>query len=220
MGNNAGNNSILSELKQGSVELGEAFADILNSMILESGLMNPKAVPFEIVPPSWKKLVLKPDKTPEELEKLDVVLKQCIYEIAESYLLYIAKKTQNTTGKLEYCQYENYMLNSRFGRVGVLNSNDYVTQNKVKIKNAFTKLSAHGEEKGDDLIDKHDMAAYIYALINTVRKDAHNKFAGFEINGSITPMEFAVNDSFMFEPEDNLFALKLRVGYKFLNGQL
>lgn len=220
MADNSGNNSILSELKNGSVELGEAFADVLNLMVMESGRVNPKAESFEIVPPSWKKLVLKPDKTPEEFEKLDKVLKQSIYEIAESYLLFIAKKTQNTTGKLEYNQYENYMLNSRFGRMGMLNSSDYINQNKEKIKNAFAKLSAHGEESGDNLIDKDDMAAYIYALINVVKRDANNKFAGFEINGSIEPMQFAVNDSFLFEAEDNMMSLKLRVGYKFLNGQL
>ena len=140
MADNSGNNSILSELKNGSVELGEAFADVLNLMVMESGRVNPKAESFEIVPPSWKKLVLKPDKTPEEFEKLDKVLKQSIYEIAESYLLFIAKKTQNTTGKLEYNQFENYMLNSRFGRVATLNSSDYVNKNKEKIL-VFQKYS-------------------------------------------------------------------------------
>lgn len=214
---NLSRTSILTELSNGNVELGEAFALILNDMVVQSGITNPDAEPFEIVPDSWRKLAAKPDKTPQDIKTLDASFKEEIQTLAESYLLFMARETRNLTGKLDYAQFEAYMLKYRFGRYDVMNKPEYLNKIKVQIKNAFKKLSSHGEPTGDNLIDKKDMAAFIYSLTTKSKRDANNKFLGFEINGIIKPEDYAVNEHILFEAEDNLISLKLRVAYKMLN---
>lgn len=209
--------SILSELANGNAELGQAFAMIINDMVVQNGITNPKAENFDIVPKSWRDLANKPDKTEEDYKKLENNFNTAVREFAESYLLFIAKEVKNLTGKLEYPQYEAYMLKYRFGHYNVMNKPEYLNKVKVQIKNAFNKISAHGEATGDNLIDKKDMAAFIYAIATKSKRDNNNKFSGFQINGIITPEEYAVNESNLFEPEDNLLSLKLRMAYKILN---
>ena len=208
--------SILTELPNGNAELGEAFAVIINDMVVQSGITNPQSEPFEVTQKSWRQLADKPDKTPEDIEKLDKIFKDSIYELAESYLLFIARQTKNLTGKIDYNQYESYMLKFRFGRYDVMNKPEYLNKIKIQIKNAFNKLASHGEAQGDNLIDKHDMAAYIYALSTRSKHNESGAFAGFEINGIIKPEEYAVNENNLFEAEDNLMSFKLRIAYKAL----
>ncbi len=205
--------SILQELSGGNAELGEAFALIIDDMVVQSGITNPEAEPFDVTPDSWRTLASKPNKSPDEIKELDESLKAEIYSLAESYLLYIARETRNLTGKLEYQQYEAFLLKHRFGRYDVMNKPEYLNKVKVQIRNAFNKISAHGEPAGDNLIDKHDMAAYIYALATRSRRDENGKFLGFEINGYIKPEEYAVSENNLFEADDNLFSVKLRVAF-------
>lgn len=211
--------SILQELSGGNAELGEAFALILDDMITQSGIQNPDSEPFDVVPNSWRALADKPNKTPEDIKTLDETLKLEIYSLAESFLLYIAKETRNLTGKLEYQQYEAYMLKHRFGRYDVMNKPEYINTVKVQIRNAFNKISAHGEPSGDKLIDKHDMASFIYALAMRSRRDEKGNFTGFDLNGYIKPEEYAVSENNLFDADDNLFSVKLRVAYKMLNSK-
>ncbi len=215
--NNISRTSILTELSGGNAELGEAFALIINDMVVQSGITNPEAEPFDVVPDSWRALANKPDKTPEDIKTLDDTFKEEVRLLAESYLLYMARQTRNLTGKLDYAQYEAYMLKFRFGRYDIMNKPEYLSKVKVQIKNAFKKISAHGEEQGDNLIDKVDMAAFIFAISTKSKRDENNKFTGFEINGLIKPEDYAVNENNLFQAEDNLFSVKLRVAYKMLN---
>ncbi len=209
--------SILKELSGGNAELGEAFAMVINDMVVQSGITNPKAESYEFVSKSWKNLAAKPDKTPEDFQKLDDMFKEEIHAHAQSYLLFMAKVTGNLTGKLDYYQYEKFLLKYRFGRYDVMNKPEYLTKVKTQIKNAFKKISAHGEASGDNLIDKADMAAYIYALTTNTSRNAAGEFNGFEINGTITPESYAVNENLLFRDEDNMFSIKLRLGYKMLS---
>ena len=212
--------SILKELSNGNVELGEAFAYIINDMVVQSGITNPQAETFDVVPDSWRELANKPDKTPEDIKNLDDSFKEEVKFLAESYLLYIARETKNLTGKIDYAQYEAYLLKYRFGRYDIMNKPEYLNKVKLQIRNAFNKIAAHGEASGDNLIDKNDMAAYLYALSTKSRRDDNNNFLGFEINGLIKPEDYAVNEKFLFEPDDNLFSVKLRIAYKVLNNLL
>lgn len=217
---NTARTSILTELSGGNAELGEAFALIINDMVMQSGITNPKAEPFEVVPSSWRKLAAKENKTPEEIKQLDETLKEEIQSLAESYLLFMAKESRNLTGKLDYNQYESFMLKYRFGHFAAMNRPDYMAKVKIQIKTAFDKISAHGEKAGDRLIDKTDMTAFVYAISTKSRRDANNEFLGFEINGIIEPEEYAVSEKLLFENEDNLFSVKLRTAYKILNNTL
>ena len=162
----------------------------------------------------------KPDKTQEDFQTLDKTFKEEVDLLAQSYLLYMARETRNLTGKIDYAQYEAYMLKYRFGRYDVMNKPEYLNKIKVQIKNAFKKIAAHGEPNGDNLIDKYDMAAFIYAISTKSRRDENNNFLGFQINGLIKPEDYAVNESNLFEADDNLFSVKLRLAYKILNNQL
>ncbi len=218
---NTARTSILTELSGGNAELGEAFALIINDMVMQSGITNPKAEPFEVVPSSWRKLAAKENKTPAEIKQLDETLKEEIQSLAESYLLFMAKESRNLTGKLDYNQYESFMLKYRFGHYNVMNRPDYMAKVKAQLKTAFDKISAHGESTGGDrLIDKSDMSAFVYAITTKSRRDENNKFLGFEINGIIEPEEYAVSEKQLFENEDNLFSVKLRTAYKILNNTL
>lgn len=213
--------SILTELPNGNSELGEAFAMVINSMVTQSGITNPKGEDFDVVSKKWRELAGKPDKTPEDLEKLDKTFKDNVNEIAQSYLLFIARQVGNTTGKLTYEDYEKYMFKYRFGHYDIENKPEYINKVKVMIKNAFHKLSAHGETSGGDaLIDKNDMASFIYAISTKVQHDEKEGFKGFAIDGIITPLNYSVDESNLFAPEDNLFSLKMRIGYKVLNNLL
>ena len=51
-GQNTQRTSILKELSGGNVELGEAFALIIADMVMQTGITNPKAEPFDVVPDS------------------------------------------------------------------------------------------------------------------------------------------------------------------------
>lgn len=217
-GQNIQRTSILKELSGGNAELGEAFALILNDMVVQSGITNPKAEPFDIVSKSWRALAAKPDKTAEDLEKLDKTFKDEIRGLAESYLLFMAKETGNLTGKLDYHQYEAYQLKYRFGHYNVMNKPEYLTQVKTQLRNGFNKISAHGEASGgDNLIDKIDIAAFIYALATKTKRDENNNFKGFEIDGIITPENYAVSEKLLFmDVEDNMMSMKLRLGYNML----
>ena len=212
--------SILNELSGGNAELGEAFALVINDMVKQSGITNPKAEEFVLVPKSWKELANKQNKTPEDIKKLDETFKEEVKTLAESYLLYMARETKNLTGKIDYAQYEAFMLKYRFGHYDVMNKPEYLNKVKTQLRTAFQKLATHGEATGDNLIDKNDMAAFIFAIATRSRHDANNKFAGFEINGVIKPEEYAVCENLLFETGDNLFSIKLRIAYKSLNNLL
>lgn len=212
--------SILKELANGNAELGQAVGLLLNDMVTQSGITNPKAEAFEVLPNSWRKLADKPDKTPDDIKKLDDTLKEEIQSLAESYLLFMARETGNLTGKLDYSQYEAYQFRYRFGHYDLMNRPDYFAKIKIQIRNGFNKLSAHGEPSGDNLIDKDDMAAYIYAMATKSRRGPNKQFLGFQINGIITPEEYAVNEANLFAAEDNLFSLKMRVAYRILHNTL
>ena len=218
-GQNFNKTTILNELSGGSTELGEAFAVIIDNMVYQTGITNPKAEPFQVVPESWLKLAAKPDKTQEDIQTLDNKIKEEINFLAISFLLYIAKETKNLTGKLEYQQYEAYMIKHRFGRYNISHNMEYMTKIKKEIRIAFDKIAGHGEKENDGLIDKYDMAAFLYALCTKSSHSEDGKFTGFEINGMFTAEEYATNEACLFKEGDNIFSIKLRTAYKVLNNK-
>ncbi len=210
--------SLLTELSGGNLEFGKAFALTLNDMLTQSGLRNPKSEIFEIMPPSWKKLSDKKNKTSEENAKLAYEFNNAIRDLAKSYLFFIARETGNLTGKIDYAQYETYMMKYRFGHYSSMNKPEYLAEIKPKIRNAFDKICSHGEEKSSEkLIDKEKMAEFLYALTIVSNRTEENEFNGFKILGTIDPREFAVNEHFLFEKGDNMFSLKLKIAHNMLN---
>ncbi|MBE7712203.1 MAG: hypothetical protein E7Z87_00490 [Cyanobacteria bacterium SIG26] len=218
-GQNLQRTSILKELSDGNAELGEGFAQVIDNMVMQSGITNPKGETYEIVTRSWKNLASNPDKTPEDIKKLDVQFKSEINTLAASYLLYMAREVGNLTGKLDYFQYETFVIKHRFSRYDTMNKPEYMAQVKQQIRNAFNKIANHGEETGDNLIDKKDMAAYIYALATKTKRDENNNFVGYEIDGILTPEAYAVSENMLFRNDDNMISIKIRLGYKMMFGE-
>ena len=211
--------TIQSELPDANYELGQGFAFAINDMVVQSGITNPKASPLDIVPPSWKKLANTDPMTTDIIKKLDEVLFGEINLLAQSYLLFIARETKNTTGQITLEQYEEFLFKYRFGHYSVMNRANYTDEVKAKIKIAFGKIVSHGtQEKDHDVITKEDMAYFIYALMTNSRRNEKDEFIGFSINGTIKPEDYALNEHFLFEDRDNLFSGKLRIAYKAMNG--
>ncbi len=219
MDNLSKRSSLLSELSGGNFELGRAFALTLNDMVVQSGLRNPKALTYEVMSPSWKKLSKKAGKTKEDNEKLSSEFNAVIRDLAKSYLLFIARETGNLTGKIDYAQYEAYLMKYRFGHYSVMNKPEYIAEVKSKIRIAFDKICTFGEDKLPEvrLIDKERMATFLYALTIKSNRDENNEFKGFKIEGTIEPREYVVNEHLLFEKGENLFSMKLQVAYKMLN---
>ena len=220
MQNFSNQSNLIAQFPNGNYELGEAFSQALVDMVIPSGVTNLQAESYDVVSPSWKKLANKPDKSPEENKHLNDIMRREITDLAESYMFYISKSIGNFTGKLTYVDYENFMLKTRFAKSPEINNKEQIIGIKAKIKNAFDKISAHGETSGDDLIDKQDMAIYLYALVVKMNVNRETKeFKGFYVNGAIEPREYAVNEAFLFEDSnDNFLTLKLQIGYNFFYG--
>ena len=65
-------------------ELGEAFFEIINKMVVRDGIPFSRLGDFEIVSPSWRKLADKENKTPEDIRNIDNDYKMEIKDIADS----------------------------------------------------------------------------------------------------------------------------------------
>lgn len=204
-------NILLQELSGANIEYGQLFSGILNSMARSDGIPNPIAEPFDVVSRSWKIRADKKGKTEEENAQLSKELNESVRDLAKSYLLFIAFETGNTTGKIDYSQYEAFMLKHRF---------DYNSAElRAKLKIAFDKISSHGTGEGEKLyIDKECMAEFLYALIIESNRDKDNNFKGFKIEGVIKPEFYAVAEHFLFENrDDDMFSLKLKIAHNMLN---
>ena len=76
-------------------ELGEAFFEIINKMVIRDGIPFSRIGDFEIVSPSWRKLADKEQKTPDEIKKVDEDYKMEIRDLADSCMIYMAAKCGN-----------------------------------------------------------------------------------------------------------------------------
>lgn len=204
-------NTLLKELPGANVEFGQLFSEVLNTMARPDGITNPNASEFDVVSRSWKTRANNKNKTDDDNKQLSKELNESIRDLAKSYLLFIALETGNTTGKINYSQYETFILKHRF---------DYNSAElREKIKIAFDKISSHGTGEGEKLyIDKECMAEFLYALIIESDRDKDNNFKGFKIEGVIRPNNYAVSEHFLFEPRnDDMLSLKLKIAHNMLN---
>ena len=200
--------------KYANYELGEAFFEILNSMVVRDGIPTPKMEPFEIVSPSWRKLADKKDKTPEEISKIDADYKTEIHDLADSCVVYMAAKTGNKTYKFTFEEYKSFLQQTNIDKTAIPTSANGIEEYNKKINIQFLKIANHGEAQGDNLIDNDDLAAFIYALDMKSERDENNQFKGFILNGKITPMNYALAYRELKEDADNMFSFKLRQAYQ------
>ncbi len=199
-------------------ELGEAFFAIVNKMVVQDGIPFSRIGNFEFVSSSWLKLADKKDKSSAEIKKLDEDYKIEIRDLADSCIIYMGAKTKNKTYKFTLEDYKNFLSITNVDKMAIPNDKaDFESYNK-KIEIQFKKLANHGEESGDNLIDKRDFAAFIYALDMKSDRDEQNNFKGFILNGKITPMDYAIAYRELKEDRDNMISFKLRHAYKNLFG--
>ncbi len=195
-------------------ELGEAFFEIINKMVVRDGIPFSRLGDFEIVSPSWRKLADKENKTPEDISKIDNDYKMEIKDLADSCIIYMAAKTGNKTYKFNLEEYKKFLQQTNVDKTAIPNDKTELAEYNKKIETQFKKLANHGEDAGDNLIDNKDFAAFIYALDMKGEHDENNKFTGFILNGKITPMNYAVAYRELKEDKDNMISYKLRQAYK------
>lgn len=198
-------------------ELGEAFFEILKSMIIADGIPFPKAEDFDFVSNSWKKLANKENKSQGDIKKLDEDYKIELCDLADSCILYMSAKTGNKSYKFSIEDYKKFLSLTDMASIPLDNS-ELADYNK-KIEIQFKKIANHGEDTGDDLIDRKDFAAYIYALDLCVERNDKDELAGFTLNGRISALNYAIAYRQLKEDGDNMFSFKLRQGYKNLFGE-
>ena len=91
-------------------ELGEAFFDIIDKMVVGDGIPFSKAGDFDIVSPGWRKLANKNNKTPDDIKKIDQDYKMEIRDLADSCILYMCAKVGNKTYKLNFEEYKKFLI--------------------------------------------------------------------------------------------------------------
>ena len=197
-------------------ELGEAFFEITNSMVIKDGIPFSRIGDFELVSPSWHKLADKPDKSPQDIQKIDEDYKTEIKDLADSCIIYMAAKINSKKYSFTFDEYKLFLQATNAGKNTIPVDKAELEVYNSEIKNLFKKLANHGETAGDDLIDHKDMAAYIYALDLKAKHSENNEFQGFYLNGKITPLDYAVAYKHLREDGENMFTLKLRQAYKIL----
>jgi len=197
-------------------ELGEAFFEITNSMVVQGGIPFSRIGDFEIVSPSWRKLADKENKTPADIEKIDHDYKEEIKDLADSCVLYMSAKIGAKTYTFGFEEYKKFLQATGVEK-GLIPTDRLEQENYYKkVQVMFKKLANHGEANGDNMLDNKDMAAYIYALDLKSKHSETNEFQGFYLNGKITPVDYAVAYNHLREEDDNMFTLKLRQAYKIL----
>ena len=195
-------------------ELGEAFFEIINKMVIRDGIPFSRIGDFEIVSPSWRKLADKEQKTPDEIKKVDEDYKMEIRDLADSCMIYMAAKCGNKNYNITLEEYKIFLTQTNVDKTAIPNDKTELENYNKRIETQFKKIANHGEHTGDDLIDNKDFAAFIYALDKKNKRDENNNFKGFILNGKITPMNYAIAYRELKEEADNMISFKLRQAYK------
>lgn len=198
-------------------ELGQSFFECTNTMVLADGSPFPWADDFDFISKKWRELADKPDKTSADLENIDRTYKSDVQDLADSCILYMSGILKKYEFQFDLEDYKNILKLTH--SIAVPNESGNLNEYNKKIGMEFSRIANHGEATGDDIIDRKDWAAYIYALDMKTQHDNNNKLSGFTLNGKITKMNFALAfNQLKQEGEDNMFCFKLREAYRNLFG--
>lgn len=198
-------------------ELGMAFFENTNMMVLPDGSPFPWAGDFDFLSKKWRDLANKPEKSPTDIEKIDKTYKNDVQELADSCILYMSGILKKYEFQFDLDNYKEILKLTH--NIAVPNESGNLNEYNKKIELEFLRIANHGEASGDNLIDRKDWAAYIYALDMKSQHDDKKKLSGFTLNGKITKMNFAMAFNLLKqEGEDNMFCFKLREAYRNLFG--
>lgn len=198
-------------------ELGQSFFECTNMMVLADGSPFPWAEDFDFISKKWRELADKSEKTPADIENIDQTYKSDIQDLADSCILYMSGILKKYEFTFDINDYKKVLQLTH--SIAVPNESGNLNEYNKKIELEFMRIANHGETTGDNLIDRKDWAAYIYALDMKTQHDENNKLSGFTLNGKITKMNFALAfNQLKQEGEDNMFCFKLREGYRNLFG--
>ena len=174
---------------EGDAKTGKAAADTLDNM-LKTGTGE-----INFTSEEWRELAAKPNKTPEEVQKLNTEYNNNIQKLGNSMTKYISESFANG-GDIDSAAFMKFQ-NEGLSDVEIKNMEE-------SNNNVFNRL----DHDGDGVISEKEMAAFYYAM------DFDDKNVG---NGSIDTVSYYANMSILDDPNENIFDKKMDYTYNMLS---
>lgn len=181
---------------EGNAAAGQVISDALEKM-----LSDPESK-IEFTSDEWSALANKPDKTPDDIQKLDAEYNENIQKIGNSMTKYISK----TFAKGGDIDLEAFM---KFQSGGEMNLSGITLQQQTLLKNSFETAFNRIDFKKDGKIDEKEMSAFMHAL----DFDENNR-----LNSKITAENYISAASQLDDPNQNLLDTKIEYCYNKLYG--
>ena len=181
---------------EGDAKTGKAAADTLDNM-LKTGTGE-----INFTSEEWRELAAKPNKTPEEVQKLNTEYNNNIQKLGNSMTKYISESFANG-GDIDSAAFMKFQNN------GAMNLDGLTAEEKAMLETsnqtAFNRIDVNGDGK----IDNKEMTAFMHAL----DFDDKNRMGGV-----IKAEDYYNCASQLDDPNENLLDTKINYCYNKLYG--
>lgn len=180
----------------GNAQTGKAVA-----MMLDNMLTNPNGE-IGFTSDDWKTLANKPNKTPEDIKKLDAEYNTNIQKLGNSMTKYISESFASG-GDINLDAFTKFQSN------GAMNLSGLTAEQKAQLKTSYETAFNRLDINKDGKLDEKEMSAFMHAL----DFDSNNK-----MNGKITSADYYTAASSLDDPNQNIMDKKLSYCYNKLYG--
>lgn len=181
---------------EGDAKTGKAAAQTLDNM-LRSGTGE-----INFTSEEWRELAAKPNKTPEEIQKLDTEYNTNIQKLGNSMTKYISETFANG-GDIDSAAFMQFQNNGAMNLEGLTAEEKSTLETSNQI--AFNRIDVNGDGK----IDNKEMTAFMHAL----DFDDKNRMGGV-----IKAEDYYNCASQLDDPNQNLLDTKINYCYNKLYG--
>lgn len=198
-------------------EIAKEFERILETMTDSKGNSIPNVM-YLMLPDDWRALASKPDKTKQDMKRLDEQYQKTVIALAQIFLNYIGGSADNVAS-ISKKDFINYFV-SKNQRVFARRNDLDVSQISAGLSQKFNNeaeiaLRRLTRGKETEVLTVKDYAAFIYSLDWGTMGEDKNK-----LNGKISSRDYAINAALLVQDvEENLLDLKLKYAYKNLFGE-
>lgn len=182
---------------EGDAKTGKVAADVLDNM-LTSGTGE---IPF--TSDTWRELANKPNKTADDIKKLDIEYNTNIKKLGSSMAKYISETFANG-GDIDSAAFLKFQNNGAMNLEGLTAEGKSILETSNEI--AFKRIDVNGDGK----IDSKEMSAFMHAL----DFDENNKMGGV-----IKAEDYVKTASQLDDPNKNLLDTKIAYCYNKLYGE-